>query len=41
MADELIYIPNDDKQDPSPTVDYNYWLKSLTTTSFELTNEIQ
>ena len=30
MADKLMQIPNDDKQN-TPSVDYNYWLKRLNT----------
>ena len=38
MADELMYIPNDDKE-ISSSVDYNYWLKYLNTKLNESTNQ--
>ena len=34
MADELMYIPNDDTQ-ITPFVDYHYWLKRWDTQLYE------
>ena len=38
MADELMYIANDDKQD-CPSVDSNYWLKRFNTQLNDPTNQ--
>ena len=38
MADKLMYIPNDDKQN-HPSEDYNYWLKRFDAQVNESTNQ--
>ena len=38
MVDKQIHTPNDDKLN-CPSVDFNWWLKSLDNTSLELTNQ--
>ena len=35
MVDKLMYIPDDNKKN---SMDQNYWLKSLDTDSFRITN---
>ena len=38
MVDKQIHTPNDDNLN-CPSVDFNWWLKSLDNTSLELTNQ--